>query len=72
MKFPHIDTLRNIIVIGLIDQMIEHHESMVMLIRAGKIGVRVRTLSKHLREHVSRRVVRPVCDGRSAQILRGQ
>jgi hypothetical protein len=37
-KFPHIDTLRNIIVIGLIDQMIEHHESMLMLIRAGKIG----------------------------------
>ncbi len=38
VKFPHIDTLRNIIVIGLIDQMIEHHESMVMLIRTGKSG----------------------------------
>jgi hypothetical protein len=38
IKYPYTDTLRNIVAIGLIDQMIEHHEAMVMLIRAGKIG----------------------------------
>jgi hypothetical protein len=30
--------VRNFLVIALIDQMIEHHESMLILIRAGKIG----------------------------------
>ncbi len=34
--FP--DTPRTVVVIGLIDQMIEHHEAMLLLIRNGKIG----------------------------------
>lgn len=28
IKYPYTDTLRNIVAIGLIDQMIEHHEAM--------------------------------------------
>jgi hypothetical protein len=32
------DTLRTVVVIGFIDQMIEHHESMLLLVRNGKIG----------------------------------
>jgi hypothetical protein len=38
IKYSYVDSLRNIIVIGLINQMIEHHEAMVMLVRTGKIG----------------------------------
>src|SRR6266851_3620680 len=38
IKYSYVDTLRNVVVIGLIDQMIEHHEAMVILIRAAKIG----------------------------------
>ena len=32
------DDLRNVLVIGFIDQMVEHHESMLLLIRNGKNG----------------------------------
>src|SRR5439155_2971804 len=35
-KYP--DDLRTLIVAGFIDQMIEHHEAMLVLIRAGKVG----------------------------------
>jgi hypothetical protein len=37
-KHGYPDDLRTVIVAGLIDIMIEHHESMVLLIRSGKIG----------------------------------
>lgn len=32
------DDLRTVIVIGFMDQMVEHHEAMILLIRAGKVG----------------------------------
>ena len=32
------DTPRTVVVVGLIDQMIEHHEATLLLIRNGKIG----------------------------------
>jgi hypothetical protein len=32
------DDLRTVIVIGFIDQMVEHHEAMLLLIRNGKVG----------------------------------
>ena len=35
-KYP--DDTRTVIVIGFTDQVIEHHESMLVLIRAGKVG----------------------------------
>ena len=37
-KHGYADELRNVLVIGFIDQMIEHHESMLLLIRSGKVG----------------------------------
>src|SRR5215469_8078767 len=37
-KHEYADELRNVLVIGFIDQMIEHHESMLALIRSGKTG----------------------------------
>ena len=37
-KHGYPDELRNVLVIGFIDQMIEHHESMLLLIRNGKAG----------------------------------
>lgn len=32
------DDLRTVMVIGFVDQIIEHHEAMLLLIRAGKVG----------------------------------
>lgn len=32
------DNLRTVVVIGFLDQMIEHHEAMSLLIRDGKVG----------------------------------
>lgn len=37
-KHGYPDTPRTVVVIGLIDQMIEHHEAMLLLIRNGKVG----------------------------------
>src|SRR5436190_24356727 len=37
-KHGYPDELRNVLVIGFIDEMVEHHESMLLLIRNGKNG----------------------------------
>jgi len=37
-KHGYPDDLRTVIVIGFIDQMVEHHEAMLLLIRNGKVG----------------------------------
>jgi hypothetical protein len=37
-RYGYPDDLRTVIVIGFIDQMIEHHEAMLLLIRDGKFG----------------------------------
>ena len=37
-KHGYLDTLRNVLVIAFIDQVLEHHEAMILLVRAGKTG----------------------------------
>jgi hypothetical protein len=37
-KYGYPDDLRTVIVIGFVDQMIEHHEAMLLLVRKGKVG----------------------------------
>jgi hypothetical protein len=37
-KHGYPDTLRTVVVIGFMDQMIEHHESMLLLVRNNKVG----------------------------------
>ncbi|MGH9435193.1 MAG: DUF6988 family protein, partial [Terriglobia bacterium] len=37
-KHGYPDTLRTVVVVGLIDQMMEHHEAALLLVRNGKVG----------------------------------